>query len=139
MEKMEKKIKAKELQNYINNLKIGRPSKWKQSVKEDAVWLLDNFIESYGADATFSKSNLGELLNGAENWKQFSYSGMASISDSDIARHYCTKSELRKVGLTDSNFSSPKKPNEKESWLDVQARALYQASELIETAIEDLD
>lgn len=140
---MEKKITVKELQGYIiSELKIGRPSKWRQAVKEDAVCLLDNFIEWHGEDATFSKDNMGELLNGADDWKQYSYDGNAYVSDSDIARHYCTKGELKKVGLVDYGngfYSSPKQPNSRESWLDLQARALYQASKLIEIAISNLE
>lgn len=65
------------------------------------------------------------LLNGAENWKEYSYGGSAEICDTVIAIKLCTKSELKRTqwGL--------KRPNKRENWLDVQARALYQANELI--------
>ncbi len=138
----EKKISVKELQDYVNNLKIKRPSKWSQAVKEDAVWLLGNFIEWHGEDSAFSKDNVKELLNGADNWEQYSYGGSAYAYDSDIARHYCTESELKKIGLIDYGngfYSNPNPPNSKESWLDVQARALYQASELIKKSVTDME
>ena len=138
----EKKISVKELQDYVNNLKIKRPSKWSQAVKEDAVWLLGNFIEWHGEDSAFSKDNVKELLNGADDWKQYSYGGSAYAYDSDIARHYCTESELKKIGLIDYGngfYSNPNPPNSKESWLDVQARALYQASELIKKSVTDME
>ncbi len=138
----EKKISVKELQDYVNNLKIKRPSKWAQAVKEDAVWLLGNFIEWHGEDSAFSKDNVKELLNGADDWKQYSYGGSAYAYDSDIARHYCTESELKKSGLIDYGngfYSNPNPPNSKESWLDVQARALYQASELIKKSVTDME
>jgi hypothetical protein len=138
----DKKITVKELQNYVDNLKIKRPSKWAQAVKEDAVHLLENFIEWHGEDTAFSKDNVKELLNGAEDWKQYSYGGSAYAYDSDIARHYCTESELKKVGLIDYGngfYSNPNPPNSKETWLDVQARALYQASELIKKSVEDME
>lgn len=43
----------------------------------------------------------------------------------DIAEHYCTKSELKKT------HNGERKPNSRESWLDVQARAFWQAALLI--------
>lgn len=67
------------------------------------------------------------LLMGADTWKDFSEGGGALIYDKDIAEHYCTKSELKKT------HNGEKAPNEKESWLDVQARALWQANMLIVT------
>lgn len=137
-----KKITVKEVQNYVDNLKIKRPSRWAEAVKEDALWLLDNFIEWHGEDAAFSKDNVKELLNGAADWKQYSYGGCAYAYDSDIARHYCTESELKKVGLVDYGngfYSNPNPPNSKESWLDVQARGLSQASLLIEKSVRDME
>ena len=61
------------------------------------------------------------LLNGADNWNQYSWGGCALIYNGDIAKHYCTPSELKKTrnGL--------RRPNSQEDWLDVQARALTQA------------
>ncbi len=60
-------------------------------------------------------------LNGASCWEQYSNGGCSLCYDADIAARVCTPSELkRKHGGT-------YEPNSREKWLDVQARALYQA------------
>lgn len=61
------------------------------------------------------------LLNGADNWHDYSYGGNAYIYDEDIAGALCTPYEYRKTK------GGTKQPNKDETWLDVQARALYQA------------
>lgn len=65
------------------------------------------------------------LLNGAADWKQYSWGGCSLIYNCQIARRLCTPSELRKTN------TGEKRPNKKEEWLDVQARALSQAFELV--------
>ena len=50
-----------------------------------------------------------------------SWGGSHLCYDSDIARHYCTPSELRRTR------DGARRPNAREEWLDVQARAIYQA------------
>lgn len=65
------------------------------------------------------------LLNGADDWKAYSWGGSSLIYNQDIAERLCSPSELKRVtnknGLRDY-------PNSREHWLDVQARALYQAA-----------
>lgn len=61
------------------------------------------------------------LLNGADNWDQYSYGGSSLIYDCDIAERLCCPSELKKRKGGELN------PNNHEEWLDVQARALFQA------------
>ena len=61
------------------------------------------------------------LLNGANDWSQYSWGGSALIYDGDIAERLCTPSELKKTR------HGERRPNSREEWLDVQARALYQA------------
>ena len=65
------------------------------------------------------------LLNGAADWKQYSWGGCSLIYNCQIARRLSTPSEFRK-----SN-NGKIRPNKKEEWLDVQARALSQAFELV--------
>ncbi len=98
-------------------------SAWKRGVKNYAVDLLDN-IESLEA---FSNVNLlkNALLNGADNWEQYSWDGCALCYDQDIATALCTPSELKKKD------GGRLAPNSRETWLDVQTRALYQAERLI--------
>lgn len=58
-------------------------------------------------------------------WKKFSYGGCSLIYNEDIAKRLCTPSELKKTK------NGRNMPNSGEDWLDVQARALYQANALI--------
>lgn len=72
--------------------------------------------------------NLKEkLLNGAENWEDFSYGGCALIYDIDICERLCNNTEKKRTKF------GKKMPNKKENWLDVQARALYFAYKKIWT------
>lgn len=65
------------------------------------------------------------LLNGAKDWKQASYYGCFYVNDEVIALTLCNNSELR------ITRDGKRKPSRNETWLDVQARALFQASKLI--------
>lgn len=65
------------------------------------------------------------LLNGAKNWTEYSFGGSSLIYDTDIAERLCTPSELKKVK------GGERRPNSREEWLDVQARALNQAARKI--------
>lgn len=62
------------------------------------------------------------MLNGAQDWNQYSWGGSSLIYDGDIAERLCTPSELKKT------HNGKRRPNNREEWLDTQARALYQAA-----------
>lgn len=107
-------------------------SAWSRGVKEYANDLLNDLdagIRNGWIDPgdTFSNYNMFDsaLLNGAYDWKEFSYGGCSYIYDDEIAHRLCTKSELVKTRY------GRRYPNKQETWLDVQARALYQASMLL--------
>ena len=70
-----------------------------------------------------------KALQGAASWEQYSRGGCSLIANEDIAELLCTPSELKrcKGGL--------RKPNSNEDWLDVQARALFQAWEMLKGAL----
>ena len=70
------------------------------------------------------------LLNGARDWKEYSYGGCSLIYNGDIAARCCNPSELRRT------HGGEKRPNAREDWLDVQARALYQACAVLMAAYE---
>ena len=73
-------------------------SAWSKGVKEYAYMLLDNiFSYSDYKSITDFKSLHEELLNGAENWHQFSWGGCALIYDEGIAETLCSPSELKKM------------------------------------------
>ena len=61
------------------------------------------------------------MLNGAQNWSEYSWGGSALICNGDIAERLCTPSELKKTR------NGERRPNSREEWLDTQARALYKA------------
>lgn len=69
------------------------------------------------------------LLNGAEDWTQYSYGGSALINDGDIAERLCCPSELKKTR------NGELRPNSRENWLDVQSRALFQACNRVKKAV----
>lgn len=99
-------------------------SAWDKAVNEYALELLETLEENHGADHEFSGSPADEkeLLNGADTWSQYSWGGCSLIYDEDIAKRTCTPSELKKTK------NGERRPNATEEWLDVQARALGQAS-----------
>ena len=99
-------------------------SAWDKAVTLYALDLLDDVQE--GADNMERLPLDGaELerwaLNGASCWEQYSNGGCSICYYADIAARVCTPSELKR---TDGGMNAP---NSRETWLDVQARALYQA------------
>lgn len=118
------------MKNYIISVlrAIKAKSAWNRAVIIDALSLLDVFNDAE-ITAAYNAGGLEKLLlNGASDWAQFSYGGQALVYDGDIARHYCTPSELKIMRCGD------RRPNRRETWLDVQARGLYQAYLLISQA-----
>jgi len=102
-------------------------SSWKNGVKEYAIELIENMIENNGNDFEFygSAADKKTLLNGANNWKQYSFGGCSLIYDIDIAERLCNQTELKR------SKNGEKDPNKNETWLDCQARALLQAENMI--------
>lgn len=102
-------------------------SAWDKGVRVYADELLDELLEAIrggwvdlddmGSDKLVRKA----LLNGASDWKEYSWGGCSLIYDGDIAERLCTPSELKKTR------HGERRPNGREEWLDVQARALRQA------------
>lgn len=112
-----------EVKNELNN-RTDR-SAWNKGVTAYALELLNDlneYREFNNVNTFIDRTTLEtELLNGANSWEQFSYGGSSLIYDYDIAERLCTPSELKVKKGGDLN------PNSRESWLDVQARALFQA------------
>lgn len=117
-------MKKQELLNKLE--KLTPRSAWRRAVVSDAVDLLENAPEELPNTWEELKKL---LLNGASDWSAYSYGGCALVYDEDIARHYCTPSELRKVTHKDGTISE--RANAGENWLDVQARALRHSAWLI--------
>jgi hypothetical protein len=107
-----------------NSIELSTPkSYWKRGVREYALELLDN--DWITLEGKTSKEIEKHLLNGASDWNSYSYDGCSLIFNSDIAERLCTPSELKSRNGGDWN------PTRDTTWLDVQARALYQAYWLI--------
>ena len=129
---MNKKI----LEELRKELKKAR-SRWRVAVVDDSIDLVEQ-LDSYGEELPKDPTKAEEmLLNGAKDWRAYSYGGLCLISDFDIALHYCTNSEFKRVRLKDGSIRQ--KANASENWLDVQARALFQACELIKEIIRKED
>lgn len=100
-------------------------SAWDKGVTAYAVGLLDNYqerAEYEGREAASCKELEEWLLNGASTWSKYSWGGSALIYNSDIAKRLCNPSELKRT------HNGERRPNSREEWLDVQARALAQAA-----------
>ena len=98
-------------------------SAWRKGVQLYALDLIEELPDNqefYGSPA-----DKKELLNGADDWQQYSEGGCSLIYDGDIAERLCNPSEYKRT----KEGQNP--PNARESWLDAQARALYQAGRLI--------
>lgn len=106
-------------------------SAWAKGVTAYAVELVEEITDAakrgwIDLEELDTRRNLEEaLLDGAKDWKEYSWGGCSLIFDCDIARRLCTKSEMKKTD------NGRRRPNGTEEWLDVQARALWQASNLI--------
>lgn len=125
---------TKELNALMNKIdKTKSRSCWFKGVKTYALDLLDTLYwdTDYDPITTWSELNKA-LLNGANSWLQYSEGGLSLIWDSEIAERLCTPSELKR---TDYGL---KNPNKSETWIQVQARALYQAARLIETLYNNM-
>lgn len=109
-------------------------SAWSRGVNAYADDMLDDLLDWYPAIVeNGTRSDVEKaLLNGAENWSAYSWGGSALIYDADIAARLCTLSELKKTR------NGERRPNCREEWLDVQARALYQAARLVSRTIYNM-
>lgn len=106
-------------------------SAWDRGVKayaEELAEELSGAVRGGWIDETdISNRRLMEkaMLNGADSWNQYSEGGCALCYDGQIAERLCAPWELRKTD------NGRKEPNPRESWIDVQSRALYQAAQLV--------
>lgn len=104
-------------------------SAWDKGVTVYALELLDDlpelaeggYLPADAAELLKPRALREKMLNGATTWKEYSWGGSGLIYDGDIAKRLCCPSELKRTRNGD------RRPNSREEWLDVQARALYQA------------
>lgn len=100
-------------------------SAWSKGITVYALELLEEYQEraAYeGREAADRTEFKAWLLNGADSWESYSYGGSSLIYNGDIAERLCCPSEYKRTR------EGERRPNSREEWLDVQARALYQAA-----------
>lgn len=131
---MREKIEA--IRENLDNNKNYTRSAWGRGVNRYASELLDNLADAAEWAAAnglplpeFTKS---AMLNGAESWAAYSFGGCSLVYDEDIAETLCSPSELKRCK------GGERQPNARESWLDVQARALNKAAFRIIQAARNL-
>lgn len=115
------------IRTNLNTLHNSR-SAWGRGVYEYACELVDELAEilRYDENALDNERLLRKaLLNGAADWNQYSWGDCSLIYNEDIAERLCTPSELKKTR------NGERKPNQREEWLDTQARALRHAERLV--------
>lgn len=144
MKKYKEDLERKEL-NYMQKLvtdirqKINNHSvrsAWNRGVQYYAEQLFENYIENISIDKEImyiGKITEKDLLDGAKDWYEYSWGGCSLIYNSDICKRLCSPSEQRKTK------NGERKPNANEEWLDVQARALYQAARLIISIVNRIE
>lgn len=112
--------------DYIES--VPARSAWEKGVKQYAIELVQavaEHAEYCGVFPATAQELKALALNGARDWREYSYGGSSLIYDYDIAERLCCPSELRR------NKCGERNPNSYETWLDVQARALVQAFALV--------
>lgn len=115
-------------------------SAWARGVRQYASELVEEADSDWGLDfAEFVGMGASQrekrLLNGAQNWVEYSEGGSSLVYDSEVAERLCTPSELKRLTLKSGLKDSP---NPRENWLQCQGRALHQACILINTLMRDL-
>ncbi len=107
--------------NLIIKIKpLMKKSHWKKGVETYAQELIESLE---GRDVTIEN-----LLNGAKDWRQYSYGGCSLIYDHDICARLATPScqKRKKHGEL--------QPTSQETWLEWQWMALRQAARLVLSA-----
>ena len=113
-------MKYYELSKMLDDVNVR--SAWDKGVKHYADVLLDCVDPMEEVSENLEVT----LLNGAKDWKEYSWGGCAYVDNESIAKVLCTPSEFKK------KKGGELKPNASEEWLDTQARACFQACRLLE-------
>ena len=110
---------------------ISCTSQWERAVRDYALEMIDKCdktdITSY--KQLLNHCNAAHMTDYALA-KALSNGGCFEIYDADIAKRLCTPSELKRVTRKDGTV----RDLPRETWLDVQTRAVYQAIFFIKTA-----
>jgi len=104
-------------------------SAWEKGVKVYALELIDEYVFE-GLKITDKSVEIGpvtekDLLNGADNWSHYSYSGCSLCYDEEICERLCTESEKKRT------HNGATKPRGYDDWLDMQRSALERAARIV--------
>jgi len=113
-------------------------SAWDKGVLDYALEIVENY-------APEEVTSVDDVLNYARDKHESLYSvakwqsegGCFEIYDEDIAKRLCTPSELRRCTHKDGRLRDM--ANARESWLDVQSRAVNQAYRLINSMLHRIE
>lgn len=107
-------MKLEELRKEVEKSKLPSGAKWWKGRKEFALYIIDYLCSP---ELEVTKGTLEKLLlNGAQNWKEYSEGGLPYCYDEDIANALYPPTEARRMLKKDYY-----------DWIDIQAHALYQA------------
>jgi len=115
-------------------------SAWNQGVKLYAMEILSKIREEGHECLTFDENGklrlqswtIYSLSKGFDHWVDMSKGCTFLVYDRDIAIRLCTGSELQKTKWGERN------PSKRETWIECQGRALYQARNLICDKIKEM-
>lgn len=112
-------------------------SAWSKGVQAYALEMLERF-DDWRAFNEANGESVPELdqrtaLNGAKDWREWSYGGQGLCYNSYIAERLCTPSELRKLD------GGARFPAGSDTWCDVECRAAWQAWRMIADAVRKLE
>lgn len=106
---------------------------WAKGVNAYALELVET-LEEFAPDwetLTDRKAIEETMLNGASDWWAYSRGGWSLIYNGEIAERLCNPTELKRTN------HGQKDPNKRESWVDTQGRALFQAAHKVLALVHD--
>lgn len=111
---------------------------WTRGVKEYALELVKERNEEGANFESMSDpaKRKALLLNGARSWKEYSEGGCSLVYDGDIVQRLMPPSEQKRLRYREGGWKDPDSSGG--TWLEVQARALYQAEMLINRTMRRL-
>lgn len=140
MWKVRKVMKATKvnIQAVVNEVSNTKPcSAWNKGVKAYALDMLERFEgwRRWNEENGESVPELDEVtaLNGASDWRAWSYGGCGLVYNAYIAERLCTPSELRKLD------GGARVPVGAATWCDIEARAAVQAWRMIAAVMRGLE
>lgn len=125
--------RVSEIRDWLEKYYARRHGAFWKGVRMYAFELLDELLEHRKVtdeNAVLENVTMKELLNGASNWSEYSYSGSALVYDEEICERLCPPSLVKK------KRGGELPPHQDETWLDYQAKALERAGRGVMNAIE---